>query len=63
MKLIVAFVLFAFVACDENNGPIGCFKYSSVVTNYVTRDIDATDPKCIVVCSANYYRQATNKNC
>lgn len=52
----VVFVLFAFVACDDKPAPVGCFKYSSVITNYVSHDVEADDPKCISICAANYYR-------
>lgn len=57
--LSVVFALITFVVCDDVNNsatPVGCFKYSSVVANYVSHDVDATDPQCIGVCAANYYR-------
>lgn len=56
--LSIVFVLFAFVACDDLDSAslMGCFKYSSVVTNFVSHDVDSADPKCIGVCAANYYR-------
>lgn len=55
--LSILFILFTFASCDNvNPTPVGCFKYSSVITNYVSHDADVADPKCIRVCATNYYK-------
>lgn len=57
LYISIFYALFAFIACaDVNDSLMGCFKYSSVIANYESYNVDTTDPVCINTCAANHYK-------